>query len=661
MDVPNALGDAGSALAVLAVAALAFELTVLPASTAAALVFCLAAVFLAVLCCFLPGSVTQAKGPGGTFVQKGIRVSVVLPSGDVEAQLEALPGESITTLSKRAQKVFGKSLRALMLQDGKELDHQASIGEAGLRSNDVLLAVLVEQPIRIYATDAAFAAVRADGTVVTWGNPWAGGDCSSVREQLTGEQQPPIQHIYTNQSSFAALRGDGSIVSWGNPVTGGALDASWAEQHLCDVEQVSRTYHAFAAITGNGAVSVWGDPDSGGFCPDKVAVQLSKRVRRIYSTGYAFAAVKADGSVVTWGDEERGGDSSAVRWELTSGVQFVAATEGAFAAVKGDGSVIPWGLKEQGGKCTVRLRDAQQVYSTAGAFAAITESGSIVTWGDCYGEGSGAVGSAQVIKDLGLDVEHIYTNQVAFAALKYDGTVLIWGGGFCDRARTRLQDVQQIVSTSRAFAGLKVDGSVVAWGDPGYGGDARTVEGELADDVQQIFSTSGAFAALKSNGAVVTWGDPGKGGDSSSVAEELAEGVGQIIANQTAFVAVKGSSCLSGLPELLQSGRWRRPPRRLLRVVRLDAKNLEDLGLRTRTRAGAWCRASQCEFFLLLSLPVGVPRADYLSSLSRDDQAGSDQRHDEQRSSRSWRCQAPLRQARGCTTKGLRKIAPLTC
>ena len=32
----------------------------------------------------------------------------------------------------------------------------------------------------------AFAAVRQDGTVITWGHPQMGGDSSSVREQLVG-------------------------------------------------------------------------------------------------------------------------------------------------------------------------------------------------------------------------------------------------------------------------------------------------------------------------------------------------------------------------------------------------------------------------------------------------------------------------------------------
>ena len=37
---------------------------------------------------------------------------------------------------------------------------------------------------QVQATCAAFAAILADGSVVTWGNPANGGDSSAVQDQL---------------------------------------------------------------------------------------------------------------------------------------------------------------------------------------------------------------------------------------------------------------------------------------------------------------------------------------------------------------------------------------------------------------------------------------------------------------------------------------------
>ena len=51
-------------------------------------------------------------------------------------------------------------------------------------------------------------------------------------------------------------------------------------------------------------------------------------------------------------------------------------------------------------------------------------------------------------------------------------------------------------------------GAVVTWGDSGAGGDASSVQEQLAAGVIGISSTHAAFAALKENGAAVTWGDP---------------------------------------------------------------------------------------------------------------------------------------------------------
>ena len=52
----------------------------------------------------------------------------------------------------------------------------------------------------------AFAALKADGTVVAWGGKNYGGDCSDVQEQLVD-----VRYIYPTSSAFAALKGDGVL------------------------------------------------------------------------------------------------------------------------------------------------------------------------------------------------------------------------------------------------------------------------------------------------------------------------------------------------------------------------------------------------------------------------------------------------------------------
>ena len=60
-------------------------------------------------------------------------------------------------------------------------------------------------PAEIQATSGAFAAIRTDGTVATWGCPRHGGAVPDiVRKQLRD-----VKKIQANIDTFAAHRGDG--------------------------------------------------------------------------------------------------------------------------------------------------------------------------------------------------------------------------------------------------------------------------------------------------------------------------------------------------------------------------------------------------------------------------------------------------------------------
>ena len=118
----------------------------------------------------------------------------------------------------------------------------------------------------------AFAALREDGSVVTWGYSYWGGNSSAVADELNGDVD--VVQVFSTNYAFAALREDGSVVTWGYSSWGG--NSSAVSDEL------------------NGAVDV---------------VQ-------VFSTDLAFAALREDGSVVTWGGSDYGGNSSAVSDKL---------------------------------------------------------------------------------------------------------------------------------------------------------------------------------------------------------------------------------------------------------------------------------------------------------------------------------------------------------
>ena len=384
----------------------------------------------------------------------------------------------------------------------------------------------------------AFAALKSDGSVVTWGDSSAGGDSNAVSDQLS----EGVQAVFSINTAFAALKSDGSVVTWGASSYGGDSSAV-GNQLSAGVQAIFSTGRAFSALKSDGSVVTWGASSAGGDS-SRVSDQLSESVQAIFSNGNAFVALKSDGSVVTWGESASGGDSSGVSGQLSEGVQAIFSTGRAFAALKSDSSVVTWGWSEYGGDSSAvsdKLTEGvQAIYSTVHAFAALKSDGSVVTWGDSAYEGD----SSAVADQLSEGVQSIFSNVHAFAALKSDGSVATWGdslrGGDSSEVSDQLSaGVQAIFSTGRAFAALKSDGSVVTWGLSSYGGDSSGVSDKLSEGVQAIYSTPHAFSALKSDGSVVTRGLSSYGGDSSAVSDNLSEGVQAIFSTDRAFAALK--------------------------------------------------------------------------------------------------------------------------
>ncbi len=369
----------------------------------------------------------------------------------------------------------------------------------------------------------AFAALKTDGSVISWGDSNSGGDQSSVALSLSNG----VERIYSTVSAFAALKNDGSIITWGNSDSGG--DSSSVASFLSsNVVNIFSNRDSFAAIKSDGSVITWGDSGDGGDS-SSVRSSLSSGISTIFSTGGAFAALKTDGSVITWGYSDAA-DSSSVESSLSSGVSKIYSTEEAFAALKTDGSVITWGDSGAGGDRSLVTADltseVNQIFSTEKAFAALKSDGSVITWGNNTDGGN----SEHVNIQINSGVINITSTDGAFAALKSDGSVITWGnstyGADSSSVASFLSSgVSQVFATELAFAALKNDGSVITWGNATHGGNSSSVSSSLNSDVQYIYSTKSAFAALKKDGSIISWGHQERGGDQSQVMKDLSNNV----------------------------------------------------------------------------------------------------------------------------------------
>ena len=408
-----------------------------------------------------------------------------------------------------------------------------------------------------FSTERAFAAVRPDGSVVTWGHSSYGADSSAVANELSCG----VVHVFATKKAFAALKADGSVVTWGDASRGG--DSSAVASELNDVRKIYSNDWAFAAVKNDGSLVIWGERTRGGEAAIMKELRWATgweayplhsslldgsrgRVIKIVSNNYAFAAlfehkdVPGKKSVFTWGDELRGGDAHIHRlggtytpnredlvysfWSkdvtalLEEGVVDIVANNDAFAALKEDGSVVTWGDRDRGGwpgsvenkvqSDVVKILPCYNLMEEC--FVAIKSSGEAVVWPfhDRVPLGDLASGVVDVV----------YTNG-STVAIKEDGSVLIWwsyypsgyfpsghlpGGG-------RPEKVEKVFANADAYASIRLDGMVGSWGDISM----REMEFELVNKgapVVHIFSNDYAFAALKKDGSVVTWGLESFGG-----------------------------------------------------------------------------------------------------------------------------------------------------
>ena len=346
----------------------------------------------------------------------------------------------------------------------------------------------------------AFAVIKSDGSVISWGNKEFGGNAPAG---LTG-----VSQIFSTSDSFAALKSDGSVISWGN--IGGRAPAG-----LTGVINIYSTYAAYVALKSDGTIICWGQNDWGGNAPTGIT-----DVSQIVSTDNSFAVLKSDGSVISWGTYYNGSQYEAFTQPAgLTGVSKIFSNRKSFAALKTDGSVISWGDGSNGGSAPAGLTGVIQIFSTSSAFAALKSDGSVISWGPNNEGGSAPAGLT--------GVSQIFSNSYAFAALKSDGSVISWN----TTAPAGLMGVRQIFSNGYAFTALKTDGSVISWGSSNHGGIAPAG----LTGIIQIFFTGSAFAALKSDGSVVCWGDNEFGG----VAPTGLTGVSQIFATEYAFAALK--------------------------------------------------------------------------------------------------------------------------
>ncbi|POZ60852.1 RCC1 domain-containing protein [Chromobacterium alticapitis] len=192
-----------------------------------------------------------------------------------------------------------------------------------------------QNALNLIGNGSVLAVLGKDGAVSTIGSGQfdKGANLTLLEASLSN-----VAQVFASKAAFAALKKDGSVVTWGDKQRN---DPSAAQAQLNNVVNIASTELAFAALKKDGSVVSWGDETRGG---DSSAVQAQlNNVVALYANDYAFAALKKDGSVVTWGAPMHGGDSRAVQDKLKNIRAIYHTSLGGFLAVAKDGRFVSWG------------------------------------------------------------------------------------------------------------------------------------------------------------------------------------------------------------------------------------------------------------------------------------------------------------------------------
>ena len=367
--------------------------------------------------------------------------------------------------------------------------------------NDIPNAVFMTSN-HVYNTSLSYAVLTASGQVLTFGADKYGGSSTTVAASLTSG----VVKLVASNQAFAALKVDGTIVSWGYanvlPITttGNATIVPTGNVNLTGCIDVVSSGGSFAAVKANGSVVVWGYM---GEWTLPTASDLSGVVQIKETYGYpsfSYIALRSDGHAVAWGP---GGTATTFSLTSTSRIVDIYPTDYGMFIVRADRTIYKGftntiSYTYSAGRSIVRVVPIYSSYDVAIMFddnsmflsstsTLITGVSSMVVADNAFGYiRNGAVvcsgdarfgGSATDVNNgikSGISVSsgviRLACTAMSMAALKSDGSVAVWGAGaggwpYVGGLQTQLTNVVHLVGLYNGYIAITADNRMFSWGD----------------------------------------------------------------------------------------------------------------------------------------------------------------------------------------------------
>ena len=292
--------------------------------------------------------------------------------------------------------------------------------------------------VAIAAGDNHSVALKADGTVVCWGQ-------NDFRQCSAPIGLGQVQAIAAGAYHNLVLETNGTLVSWGASAAGQRIIPSclgWGRV----ISYAVNAGEQYLGLRGDGTSVNWGYSWPG------IPVGTSNLVAILINGAGRDLAIKTDGTL--WVDSYL-----PVAPSSATNVTDIASGYGHYLALQRDGTVVAWGENSHGQiNVPAGLNDVAAIAAGLDYNIALKRNGTVVGWGYNW--------SGQTTIPPGL------SNVVAISAsymgnclaLKADGTLAAWGRNYEGQTNLPAGLSNVVAMSAEACMAIKADGTVAGWG-----------------------------------------------------------------------------------------------------------------------------------------------------------------------------------------------------